>query len=611
MKSRLSKKSWFNIPIIFRLLAKTNRRKLVQIIIIQTALGVLDLVGVILIGALGALSVRGIESNLPGNRVKILLQILHLSNLSFHSQVATIGLLAATLLLAKTIISAYFTRKTLFFLSRRSAETSAELVSKYLSQDLIAIQKTKSQDLIYIVSDGVKNLFVGVLASAMALIVDSSMLLMLGVGLFFADPVMAMSTILLFVTVGFILHKLLSVRATEIGGKVNALTVESAQKLLEALNSFRETTVRNRRQFYSQQFRDIRYKFGSTIAEQDFQPYISKYVIEATSVFGALILSGYEFGLKNAVQAVSILAIFLAASSRIAPAALRIQQGVIMIKNSLGASKGTLALIETLQNFELDWEDTSTPTFEYNGFVNEINLRNVSFKYYSDSMFEITNANLKIEAGSSIAIVGPSGAGKTSLADLILGILQPSRGDVRISGLAPARVVERWPGAISYVPQNIMIAGGTIRENVGQGYPREVQTDDGIWEALRIAQLESVVNDLKDGLDENLGENGSKLSGGQRQRLGIARALFTSPKVLCLDEATSALDGETESKLNDAILQLSGEVTVVIIAHRLATVRLVDQIAYMEKGRILAVGTFEEVRAKIPNFDKQAKLMGL
>jgi ABC-type multidrug transport system fused ATPase/permease subunit len=184
-------------------------------------------------------------------------------------------------------------------------------------------------------------------------------------------------------------------------------------------------------------------------------------------------------------------------------------------------------------------------------------------------------------------------------------------GEVLISGKKPAEASHIWPGAIAYVPQDIAIASGTIRENVALGYPREIATDELVLNALKVAGLDTFVQSLKDGIDTVVGERGTKISGGQRQRLGIARAMFTKPALLVLDEATSALDGETELQVSDAIRNLRGSTTVILIAHRLSTVRDADKVVYMADGRIVAAGTFEEVRSQVPDFDRQAVLMGL
>ena len=213
--------------------------------------------------------------------------------------------------------------------------------------------------------------------------------------------------------------------------------------------------------------------------------------------------------------------------------------------------------------------------------------------------------------GKLIIFSAPSGAGKTTIIDILLGVLDPQFGTALISGLTPQDASKTWPGAIAYVPQDIAIASGTIRENVAMGYSRQVATDELVLNALEVAGLSNFVVSLKDGTDTVVGERGTKISGGQRQRLGIARAMFTKPALLVLDEATSALDGETELQVSDAIRKLRGSTTVVLIAHRLSTVRDADKVIYMADGRVIASGTFDEVRSHVPDFDRQASLMGL
>ena len=207
--------------------------------------------------------------------------------------------------------------------------------------------------------------------------------------------------------------------------------------------------------------------------------------------------------------------------------------------------------------------------------------------------------------------MGPTGAGKSTLVDLILGILIPDSGVALIGGMTPAEALATWPGAVAYVPQDVAMANGTVRENVALGLPVEIIDDDWVWDALNRAHLGEFLLDSREGLDTVIGENGIKLSGGQRQRLGIARALYTRPKLLVLDEATSALDAETEQAISQTLQELEGAVTTVTIAHRLATIRHCDLVVYLEGGRAQAQGSFNEVRALAPQFDRQAQLLGL
>jgi len=592
-------------------LRRTDRVKLLVLTVTQIFLGVLDLIGVVGIGALGALSGQGAGSQKVGNKVGTLLRILNLQNLDFQSQVAFIGFAAAFVLIFKTVVSIFITRKTFFFLSHKSAEISSELVSKFLSQSLIQIQTRSKQQTLYIVSEGVKNLMVGMLATLVGIAADIVMLVIMFIGLIIIDPVIAILTTSLFICVGFLLYRLLQVRARRIGSEANIFTVESNQKILEVLDSYRESVVRNRRQFYGIEIRVLLHALATTNAELDFMPFISKYVIESTAVLGSLALAGYEFATKNAIHAVATLAVFMAASFRIAPAALRIQQGLIKMKSSSGSAASALEMLEELDHISSLTEKQTLPEFEYDTFSPKVVLKEVSFTYSANNLFNITDINLTIEPGTSVALVGPSGAGKTTLVDLILGILESNSGLIEISGIKPVHASLKWPGAISYVPQDIVISSGTIRQNVGLGYEAELMTDARVWRALEIAQLSNVVTALPLKLDEFVGESGGKISGGQRQRLGIARALFTSPRLLVLDEATSSLDGQTEADITSAISALSGNVTVIVVAHRLSTVRAVDKVVYMDNGRILSSGTFDQVRVQIPEFDKQASLMGL
>jgi ABC-type multidrug transport system fused ATPase/permease subunit len=281
------------------------------------------------------------------------------------------------------------------------------------------------------------------------------------------------------------------------------------------------------------------------------------------------------------------------------------------MKSSLGMSKPTLDLIEFLGDSPLiDHIDDEVHT-EHVGFYPDVEISNVSLIYPEKIDHALLNVSVVAKAGTVIAIVGPSGAGKTSLVDVLLGILEPDLGWVKISGTSPSEAIARWPGAIAYVPQDVLIINGSIRDNVALGYPTQAASDDLISDAIRVASLDELVLSLPDGVDTNLGERGAKISGGQRQRIGIARALFTKPKLLVLDEATSSLDGMTEESISNDINRLKGTTTVVLIAHRLSTVRNADLVLYMDHGKIIERGSFEEVRKAVPNFDLQAKLMGL
>jgi ABC-type multidrug transport system fused ATPase/permease subunit len=593
------------------ILSKSDRRKLGIVTVIQVFLGILDLFGVLAIGLLGTLSITGIQSREPGNRVNTVLSFLGLGNSTFQTQAIAIGGAAVLLLVGRTIFSIIFTRRILYFMSRRGASISANLISRFLAQPYLMIQRWSSQEALYAVTRGVEVIALQILALSVVMIADVSLLIILVIGLFIVDPITSIGTILIFGAIALILYKLMHERAGRIGMRNAELAIKGNEKIIEVFSSYRESVVRNRRDYYAREIAKTRYEFSDLSAEMSFMPYISKYVIETTVIVGAVLIGAVQFVMKDASQAVATLAIFVAAGTRIAPAVLRIQQGTVMIKSGLGVAKPTLDLVAFLGQAPIKFNLDDQVKTEHIGFEPALDVLNVSITYPEKADKALSNISIKAPSGTVIAIVGPSGAGKTSLVDVLLGVLEPDSGSVHISGVTPLEAISKWPGAIAYVPQDVLVANGSIRENVALGYPLEAATDELVGDAIRIASLTEFVAGLPEGLDTNLGERGAKISGGQRQRIGIARALFTKPKLLVLDEATSALDGGTEESISTDIQKLKGSTTVVLIAHRLSTVRDADLVLYMDKGEIVARGTFEEVRNAVPDFDRQAKLMGL
>ena len=604
---------WANHPLgrAVKVLSRADRRKLIAVTALQVLMGGLDLLGVIAIGLLGALSVSGLQSRPPGDRVSAALEVLHIQDYSFENQALLLALSAAVLLVGRTILSIFFTRRILFFLSRRGAKISADLISRLLSQPLLVVQSRTTQETVYAVSTGVERIVLQVLATSVVWIADLALLVVMVAGLLIVDPVTALATFVLFLVVAFFLYRFMHVRAGNLGIESSQLNIKSNEKTVEVFSSYRESVVRNRRDYYAREIGQLRYSLADSSAEIGFLPYVSKYVIETTVIVGALLIGAIQFILQDATHAIATLSIFLAAGTRIAPAVLRLQQGSIYINNGLGLSATTFELIESLGDAKIIENVDDTVNIKHEGFDPSIQIDCVSLTYPGKPTPAISEVSLIVPSGSSVAFVGPSGAGKTTIIDVLLGVLNPDNGSVSISGLAPLIAVAKWPGAVSYVPQDVVIAAGSIRENVALGYPIGEASDELVMSALKVAHLDEFVSSLPEGIETQVGERGAKISGGQRQRLGIARAMFTRPHLLVLDEATSSLDGETEVSISEAIHSLRGSTTVVLIAHRLSTVRNVDMVVYLSNGKVLAKGTFDEVRSMVPDFDRQAKIMGL
>jgi len=596
----------------FKLLSQRELRNLLFVSAIQIFLAFLDLLGVIIFGLLGSLTINGISSKKAGDKTQKILDILQISGKSLKDQAMYLGILATSFLIIKTIVSLYLNKKALYFLSRRAAQVSKNLISKLLSQSLLVVNEKSVQETIYMVTNGVQTITMGVIGTIVYLISDFVLLIVILTGLLLINPLVAIMTTLMFCFVSFFLYIAMHKTMGRFGQVQNELSIISAEKINEVIISYREMFVKNRRSYYANEIGKIRLELADSAAQNAFYQNISKYVIEITIVASSLLLSVIIFSTQPVSRAVAVLSIFLVASMRIGPAVLRLQQAFLNIKSSIGQCLPTLDLIDKLNSLvSVSENNRDVLVKDYAGFIPSISMQNISFKYPNKNNFALKDLNIKIIPGTITSIVGPSGAGKTTIVDLILGVILPDNGKVYISEMSPVEVINKWPGSISYVPQDVVISNGTISENISLGYPLESVNFFNISDAILVANIEDFVNSLPDGINTYVGDRGTKISGGQRQRLGIARSMFTKPKLLVLDEATSSLDALSEAKITESIQNMRGNVTVIMIAHRLSTVRNSDQVIYIDNGQVIANGTFDEVREKVPDFDKQAKLMGL
>ena len=596
-------------------LTNVDKRKLILISIFQSGTSILDVVGITAIGLMGTISVASLKRESEGSNKIPAIRIFGIENLSFESQTLLLAAISVTCFLSRTILSVILTKKILYFMSRRGSAISSELVGEMLSQPLLIIQQRTTQETIWLVTRGVEIIVLEVIAPSAVLLSDSVLLILMLLTLLALSPVTAISTFLIFGITGYVLNRIMRNRSEELGHSLQNLNVRSNEKIAEVFSSFRESIVRNRRDYYSQEIRKIRYELANVVAEVNFMPLISKYVFEFMIIIGAVTVCVYQFAFNDASNAFATMVIFLAASSRIAPAVLRVQQGALQIRRGISTSNESLQLITELcqisRTTKVVERESDVHKFLHIGFEPHIRVEGLSFAYSGKNRLALANLNLEIPTGRLVAIVGPTGSGKTTLVDLLLGILEPDTGTVTISGVKPKEAIINWPSAIAYVPQDIVITNGTILDNVTLGFPDDSKNTDLAWNALRIAQAKDFVDALPEGIFTKVGERGAMLSGGQRQRLGIARALFTEPKLLVLDEATSSLDGETEMRLNEALNSLRGQTTVILIAHRLSSVKNADIVVYVENSEVIKIGTFSEVLEAVPNFATQARLIGI
>jgi ATP-binding cassette subfamily C protein len=302
------------------------------------------------------------------------------------------------------------------------------------------------------------------------------------------------------------------------------------------------------------------------------------------AMIAVLILVG-----KPAADAVGVLAVFAAAAFRILPSLSRVTTSFQYL--SFGR-----AMVFSVYDDLIEEPNLTTPReFLTKTQFKSLTLENVTFVYDAASRPALENLSISIGSGEYVGVIGSSGAGKSTLIDVLLGLLEVSRGKVLLNGQPIKDDIAQWRGIVGYVPQDIYLLDDTIRRNIALDIRDAEIDDESVETALRAAQLWEFVQSLPEGLETETGERGVRLSGGQRQRLGIARALYRRPQVLVFDEATSALDSQTEQEVIEAIEQLRGERTVIVVAHRLSTVRMCDRLYLLESGRVVNSGTYEQV----------------
>lgn len=602
-----------------QLLPPDKRRLLFLGAAVQVSLGLLDLIGIALIGLVAAIVVSGLGiSSLP-NQLQSFFDALGLGGLTVSQLSVVVALAAVGILVAKTGLSALMTRRIALFLANRQAEASAQLAREFLSRPLAQVQRWTMPEATYALGAGVAAATVSLLGSAITIAAEVFLFAIVGISLLIYDPLLTITAAIFFGFIGFVLHRVLG-RWSERNAEVMKNTsIDTLTAVSEALATYRESTVLNRREFYVDRYESLIGRSASATANTGFILEVPKYVLESALYLGILVLATVQFLTRDWAAAAATVALFLAAGSRIIPALLRLQGAGITIRNAAVQAQPAFFMAQYLADTRPAKDRSGIPRArvvelirsDYPGFSASVQVSGAWLAYAGTQAPALRGVDLQVPEGASVALVGPTGAGKSSLADLVLGVYEPDSGSVQVGGRPPREAIDTWPGAIAYVPQAVALVGGSVRANVALGLPNDLIDDDLVWEALERAHLAEFLREHREGLDTSVGERGFRLSGGQRQRLGIARALYTRPKLLVLDEATSALDAETELAIIETLEELEGSVTTITVAHRLATVRHADQVLYLEHGSVLARGTFEEVRSQIPDFDRQASLLGL
>jgi ATP-binding cassette subfamily C protein len=484
-------------------------------------------------------------------------------------------------------------------------ELSHRLLAAYLGAPYAFHFGRNSAGLINRVTDAVHNVFRGVLGSLLSTASEALVVSGIVVVLALASP--GVTAIAVVVVGGLLVLPLtLSRKATARWGRaVSQLDTEILQTLQQGLGGVKEVKVIGRESFFLSQFDERMAEAARLRARYVAVAAALRMGVETTFVCGLLGVS-LLLTLRGGAAALPLLGLFAYAGFRLIPASNRIMLYIAQLRYSRAwihdLRADLTALPAPLSADAVDVEPIR--------FTRALALERVSYTYAGEPEPVLVDVGLTIAKGESIGVVGPSGAGKSTLIDLLLGLLEPTAGRITVDGRDIATAIRSWRRHIGYVPQEPFILDDTVRRNVAFGVADAEVDDRRVMAALRMAQLAEVLAGLPRGLDTMLGEHGTRLSGGQRQRVAVARALYHEPEVLIFDEATSALDTPTERELIAALDALRGVKTLIVIAHRLTTVRRCDRLALLRDGRVAAVGPYDDLLARDPGFREMAGAAG-
>ena len=601
------------VVLALKLLSSRDRKWLVVIASIQALIGLLDLVGIVFLGALSSVVLNGLSSRSYGDRLGQFLALLKIENNDFNFQILFLASVAIGAIFSRILLSVYLSRRILTFLSIRSAYVSRRLFQKMLEEGLDFIKRRTALNSQFAINRGIDLIMVGCLGILMTLLADALSLTFIFFGLLVIDPKFALALVLAFSLLGTLLHVVLRKKTERVARDKTTFEIASNQKIQDTLLTFREVHVRNQQSLAIREFSELRLKSAKAIADSMFLPSVPKFVFESTVIVAAVFMGLFQLLANDVFRAISTLTIFLAAGTRVAPGMLRIQQGFMALKSNLGQTSPTLEILTELKINNLDSLNirASTPLISptKSNAKNLISFENVNYERSTSPRFLLKDLTFFVRKGEFVALTGRSGSGKSTIIDLMLGLLEPTTGKISIRGLSPRLAISEFQNEISYIPQDVHIFPGTVRENIQVGMGDQEVSDSKIWKVLSQVQLKNHIKSMSKGLDSQLGEFGNVLSGGQRQRIGIARALLSSPKILVMDESTSALDSETEDSILKVLKNLQPRLTIVAIAHKLSTLVNSDRIIYVAEGRIEAQGTFKEVLKNHAGFKRQIKTL--
>lgn len=589
-------------------MTRQEKRKYFLFLGLRSFVAFFDLAGILAIGFLATSIALFITLGSDPSRV------IEFGSLSLPAATAqTLPVLAALILglfVIKAITSILLSRQLAYFLARIEARAAKTVAERAFGRGLAEARQYSKEDIYFAVQAGSPAAFNAILNSV-GVIAAEGLLFVLVIGAFLSIDVFAALAALAYFGFIALFIQLFLGRLME---KAAALAAKGAVDANTAIGDLsevlREATTFGKRDFFLSRIYEARTRTASSTASQLFMGGMPRYIVETSLIAAIATFALWQLVSGDMVKAAGTLGVFLSGGLRLTASLLPLQTSLLSVKQSVPIADKALLFLDQGPYFPTDQKKESIFDIGRQPSASVV-LEHVAFRYPNSGTDAIHDFSFAIDQGKQAALIGPSGGGKSTVADLILGLLTPSRGQVLVDGRPPGDIISESPGRLAYVPQRPGIVSGTIRDNIALGLTENEVNPIRLEEAIRLAHLADFICTLPDGVETSLGKRKDELSGGQLQRIGLARALYTSPGLIVMDEATSSLDANSENEINKALDEMRGRVTVILIAHRLNTVQRSDVVFLVEQGRIAASGNFQELVATNKTVHNLAELMAV
>jgi ATP-binding cassette subfamily C protein len=584
-----------------------ERVKFFTLLVIRALVAFIDVVAIFAIGYL-ATSTTIILAQRDTSDQTITLGPFTIPTLSVEDLPFAVALVLA-LFVAKAVIAILLTHKLAHLLALVEARAARVIARNAFGKGLEGLRQHSREEILFAVQAGSPSAFNGVLNSLGTLVAEGALFVLVLTSFALMSPVVAGVTLVYFGFVGVIIQFFIGRLMQRTGAKIVETTVSANVGLSDLGEVLREATIQGRREFFYENIWKSRIESASNSATQVVLSGMPRYIIETSLIVGITIFIFFQFASGDIDSSVATLGVFLAGGLRLTASLLPLQGALLAIKQSSPTANRALALLHMTGESVAPEANSNLAKVSHEPAA--VTILNCSYVYTGSRVPALFEVTIQIPKGHQAAFIGPSGAGKSTLADVILGLVQPTGGTVHVDGIPPTKLIEANLGYMGYVPQKPGMVTGTIAQNIALGVPQAEINRQKLDDAISQSNLTSFVAQLPDGVNTNLGKRKDALSGGQLQRIGLARALYTEPRLLVLDEATSALDAESENEINIALENLRGKITVILIAHRLNTVQKSDIVFLIEEGRVSASGSFQSLLTSNRRVKNLVKLMSI